>query len=99
MNMEYKKCLVQVDEVLRFLQEEDLNKIPLEVRKAISTSKDKNYIWHYDESKSLSEQDLDIKSVAILSYLNMEFLLTKEQKELLKLMHEFNEKHIKPKNK
>ena len=91
--MEYKKCLVQVDEVLRFLNKEELNKIPLKIRKAIKSSKDKKYVWNYDESKSLSEQDLDIKSIAILSYLNMEYLATKEQKELLKKMHEANEKY------
>lgn len=90
--MEYKKCLVEVSEVLSHLREEDLNKIPLDVRTAIKENKDKKYIWKYNETKDLTEQDLDRKSIAILSYLNMEYLVNKEQKELLKEMHRFNER-------
>ena len=45
-----------------------------------------------DETKELWDQDLDRKSIAILSYLNMEYLVNKEQKELLKEMHRFNER-------
>ncbi len=90
--MDQKKCLVQVDEVLNHLSEEDLNKIPLDIRNSIKENKDKNYTWEYDETKELWDQDLDRKSIAILSYLNMEYLVNKEQKELLKEMHRFNER-------
>ena len=90
--MEQKKCLIQVDEVLNHLRNEDLNKIPLDIRNSIKENKDKNYIWEYDETKELWDQDLDRKSIAILSYLNMEYLVNKEQKELLKQMHRFNER-------
>ena len=90
--MDHKKCLVQVDEVLNHLGEDDLNKIPFDIRNSIKKNKDKNYTWEYDKTKELCAQDLDRKSIAILSYLNMEYLVNKEQKELLKEMHRFNER-------
>ncbi len=31
--MPYEKCLVELDEILQYLSEEDLNKIPYEIRK------------------------------------------------------------------
>ena len=90
--MDHKKCLVQVDEVLSHLREEDFKKIPLDVRNSIKENKDKTYTWKYDETKDICDQDLDRKSVAILSYLNMEYLVNKEQKEFLKELHRYNER-------
>ena len=88
---DYNKRLVEVDEVLKYLSKENLEKIPLEIRQAIKKEKDENYIWKYDETKNLSEQNLNRKTIVMLSYLNMEYLLNKEQKEYLQQLHEFNE--------
>lgn len=89
--MEYKKCLVQVDEILKYLSDENLQKIPYEIRDTIKNEKDNLYLWRYDESKELKDQNLDRQTIAILSYLNMEYLLNAEQKEFLKKIHNFNE--------
>lgn len=90
--METKKCLVELHEVIKYLSNEDLEKIPLEIREAIREKKDKEYIWKYDESKKLTEQNLNRKTIILLSYLNMEYLVNEEQKQLLKELHEYNEK-------
>lgn len=90
--MKYEKCLVEVEEVLKYFKDEDLIKIPYEVRKAIKDKKDKQYNWNYDESKRLSEQNINRRTKAILSYLNMEYLLNKEQKNFLEEWHRYNEK-------
>ena len=92
--MEYEKCLVEVDEVLNHLSKEELNKIPEDVLKNIKKHKDKEYMWKYDESKRLEEQTFDRNTIAILSYINMEYLLSKEQKVLMEELHRFNEKKI-----
>lgn len=91
--IEDTKCLVEIDEVLNHLEKEDLNKIPIEIRRAIKGKKDKNYNWKYDEFKELTKQKLNRKSIAILAYLNMEYLTTDEQREVLEKIHEFNENH------
>ena len=90
--MEYQKCLVEVDEILKHLNMNEFNKIPQDIRNLISEKKDKNYIWRYDKSKSLSEQNIDRQTIAILSYLNMEYLLDEEQKLLMEEIHRTNEK-------
>ena len=92
--MEYTKCLVQLDEVLNYLSTENLKKIPDEIRNSIKQQKDKEYIWKYDESKALKEQELDRRTVAMLSYLNMEYLLNNEQREYMETIHKINEQKI-----
>lgn len=96
--MEYAKCLVELNEVLGHLGEENLEKIPYDIREAIVDQMDKNYTWSYDETKGLEEQNLDRKTIAMLSYLNMEYLLNKEQKELMEEYHRLNEKIERDKN-
>lgn len=90
--MEYKKCLVELDEVLKYLTAENLSKIPNEIRKSINEQKDKQYTWKYDESKELYEQNIDRKTIAMLSYLNMKYLMNEEQRNEIRRLHEFNEK-------
>ena len=92
--MEYTKCLVELDEILNYLSVENLEKIPYEIRKSIKEQKDKEYIWKYDETKELKEQKLDRKTIAMLSYLNMEYLLNDEQKQFMENLHRINEQNI-----
>lgn len=89
--MTFEKCLVEVDEVLNYLSKEDLEKIPINIRSDIKIAKDKEYIWKYDTSKPLNDQKLNRKSITLLSYLNMEYLLSNEQKKLMEELHKFNE--------
>jgi len=89
--MENKKCLVELDAILNLLSEEDLNKIPVEIRSAIKEQKDKEYTWEYDDTKTLKEQNLNRKTIAMLAYLNMQYLVSSDQKELLEQIHSFNE--------
>lgn len=96
--MEYTKCLVQLDEVLNYLSTENLKKIPEEIRNGIKEQKDKEYIWKYDESKLLKEQGLARRTVAMLSYLNMEYLLNNEQREYMETIHKINEQKIQKEN-
>ena len=96
--MEYAKCLVELNELLGHLEKESLEKIPYDIREAIVDQMDKSYSWSYDETKGLEEQNLDRKTIAMLSYLNMEYLLNKEQKELMEEYHKLNEKREREKN-
>lgn len=89
---EINKRLVEVDEVLGYLNTKELEKIPKEIRQMIKSNKDKNYIWKYDKSKKLKEQNLSRDTFAFLSYLNLEYLLNEEQKKIVKQMHMENEK-------
>ena len=90
--IDYNKRLVEVDEVLKYLSEEDLSKIPEDIRQAIKENKDKEYVWKYDDTKPLKDQNISRDTIILLSYLNMEYLLNEEQKELMQKIHDFNER-------
>lgn len=85
------ECLVEVDSVLYHLDPNELKKIPAEVRDAINEFKSLEYVWFYDESKPLLEQNLRRESIAMLSYLNTEYLLDEEQRKLMDQIHIVNE--------
>ena len=91
--IEYNKRLVEVDEILKHLSQIDYNKIPEEIKEIIETNKDKNYIWNYDNTKKLEEQDVPDDTIAILSYINMEYLLNEKQKKAAQMIYEQNEKN------
>ena len=91
--IEYNKRLVEVDEILKHLSQRDYNKIPEDIREAIEKNKDKEYKWKYDNTKKLKEQDVPDDTIAILSYINMEYLLNEEQKKFVESLHELNEKN------
>lgn len=92
--VDYNKRLVEVDEILNYLSEKDLLKIPEDVRQVIKDNKDKEYVWKYDVSKELKDQNLNRDTIIILSYLNIEYLLNGEQKQLMQQIHELNEKKL-----
>ena len=92
--IDYKKRLTEVDEILNYLSEEELEKIPAEIRNAIKDNKDDEYDWEYDETKPLKDQNLSRDTIAFLSYLNMEYLLNEEQKKVMKEIHKLNDRKL-----
>ncbi len=94
--IDYNKRLVEVDEILKHLSKNDYEKIPKEIKEVIRENKDKEYQWKYDEKKKLKEQKVSDDTIAILSYINMEYLLNKEQKAFVEKLHQINDQnHIK----
>ena len=93
------KRLVEVDEVLKYLSIENLKKIPDDIKKIIREYKDNEYTWVYDENKELKDQNLPRDTIAILSYLNMEYLLNEEQREFMDKIHRLNEQKCEEKKR
>ena len=93
--IDYSKCLVEVEEILKHLEQKSYKKIPIEVLEFIHDNKDKNYIWKYDNSKKLKEQNVCDETIAILSYINIQYLLNDKQKQYMNKLHILNEKNKK----
>ena len=85
------KRLVEVDTILKYLSKSNYEKIPQEVIKAIKENMDKDYTWEYDTTKKLQEQELNRDTVAILAYINTEYLLNDAQKAYMEKLYEENE--------
>ena len=89
--MDLGKRLVEVEEVLKYLVEEEREKIPNDVFDFIDKNKSKYYKWELDKSKSLEEQELSEDTYAILAYISMEYLFNAEQKKLMKQFYDLND--------
>ena len=94
--IDLNKRLVEVEDILQKLDSTYKDKIPKEIWKYIRQNKDNDYSFSYNEKEPLMNQPLNIDTVAILTYINMEYLLDKKQKqdtiELLKKDEIFLEK-------
>ncbi len=90
--MEDRKILTQVYEILKFLSEDEFNKIPIEIIKMIEENKDNNYIWKYNDKIPLKNQNIDRGTVAVLSYININYLLDTEQRKNIEDIILYNEK-------
>ena len=90
----YSKRFVEVNDVLNHLSEENYKKIPIEIISLIKENMDTNYYWKYNETLPLYKQNLSKDTIAILSYINMNYLLTYKQKEELEIIHKKNDIEI-----
>lgn len=90
--MKLSKSLVEVEEVLKYLVENEKRKIPNDIFDFINKNKDPKYEWHIDKKKKLQDQNLSDEAIAILAYINMKYLLNNEQKELMAQFYELYDK-------
>ena len=82
--VDYDKRLSEVSVILNHMSKDNYNKIPKDVIEGIEKNKDKNYVWIYDEKKELKDQNINRDTIAILTYLNMQYILNEKQKEYVK---------------
>ncbi len=78
---EIEKRLVEVEVILKQLDIQYKEKIPNEIWEYINKHKSKDYIYTYDSTIDLENQKINLDTVAILSYINIKYLLNKTQKE------------------
>ena len=80
----YADALAEVDVILDYLDEEDYNKIPKEVIEIIQEYKNEDYIFEYDETIELKDQDLLTETRAILYNFFRDYLASPIQSEKIK---------------
>lgn len=73
--------LVETECVLNKMNQQNIKKIPQEIWEFMSKNKDTNYNFQYDDSKSITENNLHVDTIALLTYININFLLEGESKE------------------
>ena len=92
--IEYNKRLVEVSVILKHLNKNEYDKIPKELIDRIEKNKDLEYIWNYNETKDLKNQNVSKDTIAILSYINMQYLLNEDQKKFVQEIFSENQKKI-----
>ncbi len=88
----FSKSLVEADVLLNQLEREYKDKIPNSFWKYIQENKDKNYKFYIDFSKNLENQNIMPDTIAILTYVNIEYLLNEEQNKVFNQMLQEDEK-------
>ena len=88
-----KNSYTEVYKILQDLNEEEYNKIPVEVIEAIKINRNEEYNYELDDELELKEQPMLLETKAILFNLFRDYLATPEQrKKILKMQNEERQK-------
>lgn len=81
MDIEYANAYSEVVEILKHISEEDYNKIPKDKLEFYKTNANKNYVFTYNPSKKLSEQNVSKIAKGIIALLFRDYWATEAQRE------------------
>ena len=88
-----KNSYTEVYTILQDLNEEEYNKIPVEVIEAIKINRNEEYNYELDDELELKEQPMLLETKAILFNLFRDYLATPVQrKKILKMQNEERQK-------
>lgn len=91
---DYAEAYAEIDEILEYLPNEYVNKIPVKLREFYKKAKDKEYISKIDPYKSLDNQDMKHTTKVLLTIIYREYWCNEEEKaELDKILIENDQKH------
>ena len=93
MEDKYPKAYKQVIEILKYVPQESVDKIPQEMIKTFKINMDDKYDFKIDISKSFEEQDILEETKAILANIFRDYWATPKQKERI-LEKERNDREI-----
>ena len=95
-----RNAYTEVYTILQELNEEEYNKIPLEIIETLKANMNKDYDYELDEEKELKEQPMLPQTKAILLNIFRDYLSTSEQKEkIIKMQNEERQKNELKKKK
>lgn len=83
MDNTYKRACTEILEILKYLPQEEFEKIPKEQIKFYEKNKDPNYEYVFDRKKILSGQGLSRTTKILIVSLFKEYFATPVQKEKL----------------
>ncbi len=98
---EFAEACTEINEIFEFLDENEVNKVPYELRKIFKDAQSKEYIPNIDSTKPLEKQDLKKKTKDILVELYIKYWCGDEdKKEVDKILNEnYEKKHSKLREK
>ena len=83
---DYSIAMQESYKIIERMGKQYISLIPVDVIEKIDSIRNKNYKFEYDENKTLEEQNIQKETLDILSYLNLMYWCTPEEKEeLLKI--------------
>lgn len=83
MNENTIKSLIQVNSIISVLPENKINNIPTDILDRLSNAKLKGYIFKYDYSKDILEQEINDEAKDILFNIYINYIATKEELDII----------------
>ena len=83
MNENTIKSLIQVNSIISVLPENKINNIPTDILDRLSNAKLKGYIFKYDYSKDILEQEINDEAKDILFNIYINYITTKEELDII----------------
>ena len=80
---EYAEAYAEIDEILGYLPDEYVNKIPVKLREFYKKAKDKEYVSKIDPYKTLDNQKIKPKTKTLLIIIYREYWCNEEEKNRL----------------
>ena len=90
----YPKAYKEVIEILKYVPEESVNKIPQTMLDTFKTKMDKEYNFIVDINKAFEEQELLEETKAIFANIFRDYWATPYQKERIEAKEEYDRKQI-----
>ena len=85
-NIEYANAYSEVLEILKYVSEEEYNKIPKELIEVYEKNANKQHKFKYDSSQTLDEQEVSIITKGIIAILFRDYWATEMQKENIMML-------------
>ena len=86
----YQKAYKEILEILKYVPEESVKKIPQEMRDMFEKEQLKTYDFQIDTSKTFEEQELLEETKAILANIFIDYLATPYQKERIEIKEKYD---------
>lgn len=99
MENELTKAYAEVYEILKYIPLEQYNKIPKEVVNVFKNRRDKTYKVRINPALPLESQNLQRKTLILLSVLNLDYWCGEEEREEILNIYWQNEKNRKNENR
>ncbi len=80
---EYSIMLAEADTILRYVSNDFLQKIPENLKKYIQENKNIEYVFEYDKSKSLVEQNTLEETKDFMTAIYLQYICDEEKREKL----------------
>ncbi len=97
-DIQYANAYTEVLEILKNISQEDYNKVPKEKINLFEHNANKEYIFDYDSTKTLEEQNVSKTARAIIAILFRDYWATDEQRNKIKTFQN-NKRHQLEKEK
>ena len=84
-DIKYANAYSEVLEILKYLTQEDYEKIPKEKIEVFETNMNKDYAFNYNPDKTLQEQNVSETARTIIAILFRDYWATEEQRKNVKV--------------